>query len=144
MMPGKISLLTCCGPVGGFTLKTPQPVSLITDCGPLKPFTDSSLGWNSLPPSARGARCRLARRRFYGSHPALIGWWIQKVKGGKVTPLALAVTASQPLLSMSRQTTLDKNGTPQPPRPHRPSPSLRLLALRFTADRRDICSQWNL
>lgn len=114
---------------------------------PLKPFTDSSLGWNVLPPSSRGARsCRLTRGHFYGSQPVLIGWWIQKVKGGKVTPLALAVTASQLLLSMSRQTTLQKNGPPPAPPPALPLlfPSLRLLALGFTADRHDICSKWNL
>lgn len=89
---------------------------LTAQTAPLKPFTDSSLSWNLLPYPARTAEPRkLPRGRLYGSQLMLIGWWIQKVKGGKVTPLALAVTASELPLSAGRQTTTSEQNVTAPP-----------------------------
>lgn len=103
----------------------------------LKPFTDSSLRWNLLPYSTCTTKpWKLTHGLFYGSQPVLIGWWIQKVKGGKVTPLAQAVTVLQLPLTAGRQTPLEQNVIAHP--------LLSLVALGFTVDRHDIWFEWNL
>lgn len=121
-----------------------KPLSAIwlwTTCtSPLKPFTDSSPSWNLLPYAARcpAPPGGVPTGVFMGH--SRCSWMMNPKSQRRKSNTSGASSHSLASAAVSEET--DSNAG-EKMGPHNPPP-LRLLALGFTADRRDICSEWNL